>query len=164
MGSKWKINCSGIWFSVPNWILTIIIYEAPLLCVCSGELGHLYTEPHLFLWLHSQQFPTVWKKAKWMDCHKTNVPSYINSQKSTATTKTSPFSQMKKHCNSDLAHWPEESYQLRQSRRWQLQHNRTCSNTTHPRHIMSAQHLPRGTPLLHYTPLRWGYRLVSIYT
>lgn len=48
----------------------------------------LYTKPHLFLWLCSQQSPTVWKTAKWMDCHKTNAPSYINSLKSTVTPKT----------------------------------------------------------------------------
>lgn len=150
LGPDWKINCEGIWFSLSKF-LTTFIRDCILNHSCS--FGSLPTSP-----------PTVWNEAKWINSHKSKgIMQYIYLQyssgyQSTATPETShpAPSQMWKLCDGDLARWPQDSYQLRRSRWWQLQHNRTCSNTTHPRHIMSAQYLPQGTAVLHYTPLRWG--------
>lgn len=97
----------------------------------------------------------VWNKAKWATCKGAiRCIRFIEKQPS----------QMWKRCDGDPARRPRgSSDQLRQSRCWQLRHNRTCSNTTRRRGIMSALYLPRGAARLRHTPLRWGSRLVSIY-
>lgn len=97
------------------------------------------------------------------NCHVLYVSVLLVSSFVPQNHILSPW-QMRELRDGDLLLWPQDGFQLRQLGWWELQYNQTCSDTTHLCHIMSAQYLPRGTAVLQYQPLKWGYRLVSIYT